>query len=353
MSARELHRYVRSSGKKNLTFRDIKPFVEKNKQSLIIPARVLAHMVGKKRNAKEDIPDKHLMYMALLNESGILIHPLDLKVCLEIGTNPLRIRDIPFKVYFNQLDGDSRIGGTFLNLQERKLSSVFLSLSVAIHLISSYLSSNNLESININRIGRRFLMQRHDDGSIVNLPKEKVVEIANHFIGTKLMELEINRLFAANSAADYMDLVEAVLNSIAIHETAHVLHSESGIIGKGGLVKEEERAYLTEMAYGNLAFSFAYLPTRNKEDPNCMAGREIIKNIFERIDLSKLLNATNDQIRNIAKELLDEEFVKSFGAHHDQIIPILEIHRVRKHRFFNDEHLPMIESLRYLPKKAA
>ena len=132
-----------------------------------------------------------------------------------------------------------------------------------------------------------------------------------------------------------------------------MLHKDAGIIGRGGMDKEEVRAYLTEMAYGNPAFSFAYLPSKKINDPNCIAGRSIIEQIYNATDLASLLNASNKQLRALAVELLDREFLDCFGAHHDQIIPKLEIYRIKNHKFFNDEKLPMIESLRYLPKKKA
>jgi hypothetical protein len=272
---------------------------------------------------------------------------------LRLDANELKIAGIPFQVYFHQLSKGSKIGGTFMDMGDKRFSSVFLSLSMAIHLISSYISSNNLQAIKINRIGRNFLMQKHSEGSIANLEKEKVMEMVHHFVGTRLMELEIHRLFTTSSAADYMNLVEAALSNIAMHEAAHVLHKEAGILGDGSIAKEEERACLTELAYGNAALSFAYLPTKKKDDPNCIAGRSIIEKIFLRNDLGYLLNSGKDQISDLAKELLDEDFFQSFGRHHDQIIPKLEIYRVRKHRFFSDKHLPMIESLRYLPRKKA
>lgn len=352
MSARELHRYIRT-GRKRLSFKDIKPFVDKNVYSLILPGRVLAYSIGKKRKEGVGIPEKSLLLLGLLKENGILVHPMNLEVCVQIEANGLNIDGVPFQVYFHQLSKKGFIGGTFMHTNDEKGSFVFLSLPVAIHLISSYLASNNLRSIRINEIGSRFLMQKYTDGSLKDLPKEKAMELLHHLLGTRLFESEINRLFAENSGRGYMELVEATLNSIAMHEAAHVLHRRAGILGSGGIEKEEERAYLTELAYGNAGLVFPYLPVIKKDDPNCTAGRRIIERFFHRNDFAYLMNAGKDQLSGIAKGLLDEDFKHDFGAHHDEIIPRIEIERVRRHRFFSDKHLPMFERLRYLPEREA
>jgi hypothetical protein len=353
MSARELHRYVRDSGKRRPNFRDIKPFVDEKRYSLIHPARALVYGIAQKRKNGEKIPDKQLQILALLKQAGILVHPLNFEVCVALETESLKIQGIPFEVFYHLLPGKGFVGGTFMDTGDKRSSSVFISLTVAMHLLSSYLANNNLGSLGIQRIGSRFLMDKYKENSLANLPQDKVMEMMHHFLGTRLFEAQINAIYDGESVASYMNIIEKILNGIAMHEAAHVLHKETGILGVGGIEKEEERAYLTELVYGNSGLVFPYLPTRKKDDPNCVAGRRIIEMLYLRNDFSYLMRANRAQLSAMAKELLDEEFMMSFGAHHDEIIPRIEIERVRQHRFFSDEHLPLIENIRYFPKKRA
>lgn len=334
------------------SFCDIRPFLEKRQQELFAPARAIAHAISKKREKGEKVPEKLCLLAGLMNESGVLIHPLTLDVCLDINANPLKIRGAPFRAYFHQLSGQGNIGGVFMDTGKGP-GAVFLSLSVAMHLISGYLASNNLESVRVNQVGRQFLLGRMGHGRIEGMPKESIIGLAHHFIGSHLMESELGRMYAGRGISDYIGLVENALKSIAIHEAAHVLHKEAGIIRSGGVAREEERAYLTEMAFGNPAFSYAYLPTKKKDDPNCAAGKRIIESMHLRNGLAMLQGADRDMVSALAHELLDEGFVHDFGMHHDQMVSVLDIRRVQRHGFLDERHLPMVEGLRYLPEKKA
>jgi hypothetical protein len=351
MSARELHRYIRNPGKRKLGFNDIQPFVDSNRFSLIGPAYLaLGDMVRRIREGT-GLSREKILLLDRLEENGVLIHPLSFDVCLRLDSNPLSVDGVPFHVYFHHLVRGRGIGGTFIDNDEKSRSSVFLSLSCAIHLLSAYLVSNNLHSLKVKRIGREYLVQRHNAGNLHEVSQEQLMTLFHDLVGTRLFEKEINRLFTNKSVEEYVGLVECFLRGIALHEAAHVLHKRAGILGLGGLEKEEERAYLSEIAYGNSGLVFAYLPTSGKDDPNNRAARGILEKLFRRCDLGHLLDLTRVQLSELAKELLDEDFRHNFGAHHDQIVPAIEIQRVRKHLFFGNEHLPMFESLRYLPKK--
>jgi hypothetical protein len=353
MSARELHRYVRDSGKRRLSFRDIKPFVEKNQYSLLSSTKNFIGDIRRRKRNGDNTPREAFYLIGMLQEAGLLIHPLNLMACLRLDTDELRVDGIPFHVYFHSSGSPGRIGGTFLDTGDKPSSSVFLSLNIAMHMISGYLADNNLKAIEIQRVGRKYLLKRHAGGSLHMIPKEQLIEISHQLLGTRLFELEINRLFDGQSVEEYMQLICQCVNGIALHEAAHVLHKSAGILGFGGIEKEEERAYLTELGYGNPSLVLPYFPIRKKDDSNCKAALVILERIFSRFDYASFMNMDKNQLSTVAKELLDEHFIKHFGRHHDELIPRLEIERVRRHRFFSEQHIPMFEGLRYLPKKAA
>jgi len=344
---------MRDSGRLRPTFREIKPFIDKGQYSLIAPARALVYGIAKKKNKGQSIPEESIRIFALLRHAGILVHPLNLEVCLRLDSAPLRVAGIPFEVYYHMLPSNGFVGGTFMDTGEKESSSVFISLTVAMHLLSSYLANNNLESIRIQEIGSRFLLERHRENKLADLPRDKVIAMMHHLLGTRLFEQEIKKANCADSATGHMDLIGKILNGIAVHEAAHVLHKEAGILGRGGIEKEEERAYLTELAYGNAALVFPYLPLSEKNDPNCIAGKRIIEIIYLRNDFAFLMGANGQQLSGMARELLDEDFLMNFGRHHDELIPRTEIEKVRRHRFFSDENAPLIENIRYFPKKKA
>jgi hypothetical protein len=350
MSARELHRFCRDSGKRRLSFKDIKPFVDKKQLLLINSAQLLAQDIAKRRKNGEGLPKEAIHIIGMLQQAGVLIHPLNLMTCFRLETQELNVTGVPFHVYFHTLGGPGRIGGTFMDTDDKHSSSVFLSLNTAIHMISSYLASNNLKALEVQRVGWEFLLKRYKEGSLDAIERGQLIEISHQLLGTRLFELEINRLFNEESVEQYVELIEKCLNGIALHEAAHVLHKSAGVLGRGGIEKEEKRAYLTELAYGNPSLVLPYLPIRKKDDHNCKAALAILEQIFSRYDYARFMNMDKQQLSTAAKELLDEDFVDCFGKHHDQIISRLEIERVRQHRFFSEKDLPMFEGLRYLPR---
>jgi len=182
-------------------------------------------------------------------------------------------------------------------------------------------------------------------GTQKKMADEELAKIIIHVAEGRLLQEEMDR-HAPNESKGWMELVNRFLNNVAIHEGAHVLHDAAGIIGSGGRHKEEERAYLTEMAFGHPRFVLAFLPRKDNGDPNNQAGSEITKRIISNNDAGKIFLATDKEIAAIGSELLDDEFMKSFGKHHDQVIPTIELYRIKKHNFFLEKDLPMFDNLK-------
>lgn len=356
--ARELGRYLHSTGKTKVDFRTIESYVTPSQLRQLEDARALAH----KLNAFEGlswIPLEFRLRQRELFDQGVSVQPIG----LFLRTCKLRILGVPFRIFFSlSEESGNNGGGTYFSAVPPNKDLEF----VALNLLGLFLIIEG----SLSNCPHEFLEKLAASGAVD--PQRATITLYNYVFSAggqvdlhgyvtntlkyRMLCSLINQSPGEDISRVYLKVMNKILSTTAIHEATHILMHSRG--QSKGIPTElfEEFAYLSSLAYGDPTAVFFQLPCLPYEmkGPHHSAGVNIVAEIKKRLgvndgDLSSFvpyLALEPEHLSLISREILETR-LRDLPGYDDDSLFLSTLSQLNRFNFFTIDDLPVLEAIRH------
>ncbi len=286
--------------------------------------------LGKLRSALLDGDESRLEQFF---KAGVFIDPTDWQVNPILARNILGIPEIPDIVIANPSEVLSYLGLFNSRHAEEQQVGVILNASGMNLRLRGMLEE--LGPRIERKTFRNFLRPPNvfkkikEEARQMQAPFEYAVQKAAYYLFCKWVIAQ-HEIYPQETHAHMLDVF---FRTVAMHELGHAYFFKTGHSEYTNMAREEERAYLTEMAFGNPLFTL--LDTSDTESAHDIAIRQIIYGLFEEMGLKRriddvyaILELNEEALRVIAMNLLERNLKSSFGKPTEEVIDVPTLERV-------------------------
>lgn len=369
MVLRSFHRYLASSGRRTIEFRQLEALLDDGRKNALGIAKEFAGAMSEIRKRTGRCTDAQLLLerktQKALMERRVYVDLGGLSVGVLIDAPPTKINGRNVCIHATP---DCDTAGTYEYPTAETEGFIGINLAKAIEFIGLIMAENRsvIGSGEDNATGSRMVINKFEEAeawvkrAITVFPPERILNTIIKFVQKSFAIDSIMRREGEDPARTYLAVVKSMLASIAMHETWHTiehdLREHSHVFE--GKTAEERRAYLFQIAYGDPEVGFGYLgPTdsalHNRAIRSLHRRTTAIlggKGSPDTLVRYALINPA--ELAEIARQMLDDEIRDLTGTHHENLIDVRATIGIASHEFITATAMPILEQLRCMPLAA-